>query len=407
MATGADPPPPECDLIVVGGGILGLAVARELLARRPGARLCLLEREAELAAHQTGHSSGVVHAGIYYEPGSLKARLCVEGARALLEYCDRRGIPCERNGKLILATGEAELERLDELERRGVANEVPGLRRLEASEIAEVEPGARGLAALHSPATAVVDFGRVAGALAADAGEAGVTIHPGCRVTGSVADGARITLRHSRGVTSAAAAVFCAGLWADRLAVGAGAPADPRIVPFRGAYLRVAGGGPPLVRGNVYPVPDPALPFLGAHITRGIGGEVLIGPSALIAGARDAYRAWRVRPRDLAQTLAWPGTWRLALRHRRAAAVELRRALSRRAFLAEAARLVPEAASRPVRRGPAGVRAQALARDGRLVDDFVVHRTERAVHVRNAPSPAATSALALARLIADELEAVA
>ena len=403
MAFAADPPPRECDVAVVGAGILGLAVARELLARRPGARLCVVEREAVPAFHQTGHSSGVLHAGIYYAPGSLKARLCVRGAAMLRDYCSEHGLPLEATGKLIVAADEGELDRLAELERRGAANEVPGLRRLRADEISEIEPEARGLAALHSPATALVDFAAIARAFAAGIEAAGGSMHMRCEIRGVDAGGRAVTLRHSHGTTTADAAVFCAGVWADRLAVAAGAPADPRIVPFRGAYLAVEGS--PLVRGNVYPVPDPALPFLGSHVTRGLGGEVTIGPNALIAPARDAYRLSRLRGRDLAQTLAWPGTWRLALRHRHAAAVELRRAISRRAFAADAARLVPGLRGRPRRPGPAGVRAQALGRDGTLVDDFVLHRTERAVHVRNAPSPAATSAPALAELIADELDA--
>jgi L-2-hydroxyglutarate oxidase len=234
MSAADGSPPRECDLAIVGGGILGTAVARELLKRRPGARLCLLEGEGGLGHHQTGRSSGVVHAGIYYEPGSLKARLCVEGARALYAYCDERGIPYERSGKLVVAAGEGELERLNELERRGLANQVPDLRRLRGDEIPEIEPHARGLAALHSPATGVVDFVAVAEAYAEDVRRAGGTIHPGTVVAGAGADASRVALRHSRGTTTAAAAVFCAGLWSDRLAVACGAPADPRIVPFRG-----------------------------------------------------------------------------------------------------------------------------------------------------------------------------
>lgn len=402
-ATGAEPPS-ECDLAVVGGGILGTAVARELLARRPGASLCLLEGEDRLGRHQTGRSSGVIHAGIYYEPGSLKARLCVEGARALYAYCDERGIPYERSGKLVVAAGEGELDRLDELERRGRANQVPGLRRLGSEEIAEIEPHARGVAALHSPQTGIVDFVAVAESYAEDVRRAGGRVHTGTAIAGIDAGNGRIALRHSRGTTTAAAAVFCAGLWSDRLAVACGAPADPRIVPFRGGYLRLPPEAAKLVRANVYPVPEPDLPFLGAHLTRTLAGDVLIGPSALMAPARDAYRLATLRPRDLAQTLAWPGTWRLAGRHWRAALTELHHAASRRSFVAEAARFVPELRGVKAEAGPAGVRAQALGRDGKLVDDFVVHRTERAIHVRNAPSPAATSSLALARLIVDELE---
>jgi 2-hydroxyglutarate dehydrogenase len=399
-------PPRECDIAVIGGGILGTAVARELLARRGGAGLCLFEAEEDLGRHQTGRSSGVIHAGIYYEPGSLKARLCVEGARELYAYCDERGIPYERSGKLVVAAGEGELSRLDELERRGLANSVPGLRRLGGDEIPEIEPHARGVAALHSPATGVVDFVAVAEAYAEDVRGAGGTIHRGTAVRDATAEGSRLSLRHSRGTTVAAGAVFCAGLWSDRLAVACGAPADPRIVPFRGGYLTLPPAAAELVRANVYPVPEPDLPFLGAHLTRNFRGEVLIGPSALMAPARDAYELRRARARDLRETLTWPGTWRLARKHWRAGLQEIHHATSRRAFVAEAARFVPALKGVKARPGPAGIRAQALGRDGKLVDDFVVHRTEGAIHVRNAPSPAATSSLALARLIADELEAV-
>jgi L-2-hydroxyglutarate oxidase len=396
-------PPTECDLVVVGGGIVGLAVARELLNRQPGARLCVLEAEPAIGQHQTGHSSGVVHAGIYYRPGSLKARLCVEGSRALFEYCDERGLSYDKSGKLILATAERELAGLDELERRGRANGVARLRRLSAGEIGEVEPAAAGLAGLHSPETAIVDFGQIADSYAADVVRAGGTVHVGAKVAKLSYPPGRIELRHERGTTRAAAAVFCAGLWADRLAVACGAPKDPLIVPFRGGYLEAIGDAAEAVRANVYPVPDPDLPFLGAHLTRTPDGRLLIGPSALLAPARDAYQLHTVRPRDLAETLAWPGTWRLAGQHWRTGARELRRAASRGAFLAEAVRMVPALRGARTRSAPAGIRAQALSRHGSLVDDFVVHRTERAIHVRNAPSPAATSSLALARLIADQL----
>ena len=307
MSKEAATPPSECDLAVVGGGILGLAVARELAARHPGARICVLESETGLGRHQTGHSSGVIHAGVYYEPGSLKARLCVDGARDLYEYCERREIPHRRSGKLIVATEEGELGRLDELERRARANGVPGLTRLGADEIAEIEPDAEGVAALHSPATGVVDFVRVTEAFAEDLGRAGGTIHPGTAVAGVEPSGGRLTINHSGGATVASAAVFCAGLWSDRLAVACGAPADPRIVPFRGAYLRLRPPQAELVRANVYPVPDPELPFLGAHLTRTLDGEVLVGPSALMVGARDAYKLSTVRAGTSARRSPGPG----------------------------------------------------------------------------------------------------
>jgi L-2-hydroxyglutarate oxidase len=397
-------PPRSADFVVIGGGILGLAVARELLARQPGASLCLLEREARLAAHQTSHSSGVVHAGIYYAPGSLKARLCVEGARLLYAYCDERGIDARRSGKLIVATEDSELPRIDELERRGQANRVPGLRRVGPEEIAEIEPHARGIAALHSPATGVVDFARVAAAYADDVEARHGTVVTGAGVRRLLPAGSSIRVEHQRGTTDAGLAISCAGAWSDRLAVGAGAPADPRIVPFRGAYLRLRPERRELVRASIYPVPDPDLPFLGGHLTRGVDGEVLLGPSSLMVGARDAYRLGRVRWRDLASSLAWPGTWRLAARFWRTGLTEIRHAASRKTIVADLRRFVPELQAGDVLPAFSGIRAQALGRDGRLIDDFVLHRTERALHVRNAPSPAATSSLALAKLIADHAE---
>jgi (S)-2-hydroxyglutarate dehydrogenase len=402
----ADPghPPRECDVVVVGAGILGLASARELALRHDGIRIAVLEREGSIAAHQTGRTSGVIHAGIYYRPGSLKARLCVAGARELYEYCEERGIHAERSGKLIVATDETELDPLAELERRGHENEVPGLRRIATAEIREIEPHATGVAALHSPATGVVDFAEVAASFGRDLAASGGSVATGSPVGALEQAGNAISVRHACGATRARAVVTCAGAWSDRLAVACGAPAEPRIVPFRGAYLRLRPERRDLVRANIYPVPDPDLPFLGMHLTRGIDGEVLLGPSALMVGARDAYRLTRVRPRDLAETLSWPGSWKLAARFRRTAWREARNAASRRSFVEDLRRFVPELQVSDVLPGPAGIRAQALARDGSLVDDFVVHRTERAVHVRNAPSPAATSSLALARLIADEAE---
>jgi 2-hydroxyglutarate dehydrogenase len=380
----------RCDLAVIGGGILGLATAREFALRHPRARICVLEREAVLAAHQTGNNSGVIHAGIYYAPGSLKAQLCVAGARELYDYCEQSGVPAERCGKLIIASSAAEIPRLDELERRARANGVPGVRRLDAAAIGELEPHAIGEAALFSPETGIVDFAAVAAALADDVRTAG----------GEIATGARVLrLEHRRGALEARHAVFCAGAWADRLAVAAGAPPDPRIVPFRGAYLQLIRRD--LVRGLIYPVPDPALPFLGVHLSRRIGGEVLLGPTALLAAAR---APGAVRPADLAATLAWPGTWRLFARFWRAGLGELHHALSRRALVAAAARYVPELRLEDVAPAFAGVRAQALGRDGRLRDDFVFSATERALHVRNAPSPAATSSLAIARHIANEAD---
>jgi len=390
--------------VVVGGGIVGLAVARELLRRNPRASVCVLERESEIGTHQTGHNSGVIHAGVYYTPGSLKARLCVEGARELYGYCAQRGIASERCGKVIIATDSSELGRLEELERRGKANGVPGLRRIAAAGIEELEPHARGIAGLHSPDTGIADFRAVALAYAQDIREAGGTVATGCEVKGVHLNGRSLRLAHSHGTTEAGNAVFCAGAWADRLAVAAGADPDPRIVPFRGAYLRLVPERRHLVRSLIYPVPDPALPFLGVHLTKHISGEVLIGPTALIAGARDAYRLATVRRRDLLDTLTWPGTWRMLAHWWSTGVTELRHAALRSAFVRAAARYVPGLHVGDVEPAFAGVRAQALSHDGRLVDDFVFSRTERALHVRNAPSPAATSSLAIARHVADEAE---
>ncbi len=402
--TSASEPPSRCDLAVVGGGIVGLAVARELLARHPRLSLCVLEREREIGAHQTGHNSGVIHAGVYYAPGSLKARLCVEGARELYEYCEQRGIAHERCGKLVVAIDPSELERLAELERRGIANGVPGIRRVDVDEIRALEPHAMGIAAIHSPATGITDFGSVARAFAADVVAAGGSVHTGCCVEHVQAGARRLGLRHAGGVTEVGHAVFCAGAWSDRLAVACGADPNPRIVPFRGAYLRLRPERRQLVSSLIYPVPDPALPFLGVHLTRTIDGEVLIGPTALLAGARDAYELRRVRPRDLADTLRWPGSWRMFRRWWRTGVSEARHAASRAAFVRAAARYVPELRLGDVEPAFAGVRAQALGRNGRLVDDFVFSATERALHVRNAPSPAATSSLAIGRHVVDEAQ---
>ncbi len=366
----------------------------------------MVERERAIAAHQTSHSSGVIHAGVYYEPGSLKARLCVAGAAELYDYCAEQGIEARRDGKLIVASAEGELSQLDDLERRGHANGVPGLRRLDAAEISEIEPHAVGIEGLHSPATGVVDFAAVARAFAAEVEAGGGTVTTGCEVTSVRTDGEAVSVSHERGTVRAQAVVACAGAWADRLATDAGAPAGPRIVPFRGAYLRLRPERDSLVRANIYPVPDPELPFLGAHLTRGPDGSVLLGPTALMVGARDAYRVSRIRAADLRETLAWPGTRRLIARHWRAGARELAHAVSRRMYVRAARRLVPELRAADFVAGPAGVRAQAVADDGTLVDDFVVSRVGAAVFVRNAPSPAATSALPLARLIADEADSL-
>jgi 2-hydroxyglutarate dehydrogenase len=377
-------PPANADIAIVGAGIVGLAVARELRLRHRDLDVAVLEREHSLGRHQTGHSSGVIHSGIYYAPGSLKAQLCVDGARELYAYCRERGIPATRRGKLIVALDETELAGLEELERRGRANGVQGLTRLDGNGLRAIEPHATGIAALHSPATGVVDFTRVAAAIADDFGRD--HIHFGCAVD-SVRDG---VVEHAQGRTRARYVVACAGLSASELAVRSGAPEDPRIVPFRGSYLRIVPPRDQLVRALIYPVPDPRLPFLGVHFTRDHRGDVLIGPTALLEPTR--------------ASLTWPGTYRMAGRFWRTGLREMMYAARRTTLVRAARRYLPALSSADVTTGFAGVRAQAVARDGELVDDFVVDRCERTLHVRNAPSPAATASLALARLIADEIE---
>jgi (S)-2-hydroxyglutarate dehydrogenase len=374
------------DLAIVGAGIIGLATARELLGRRPSLRVAVVDGADAVGTGQTGHNSGVIHAGIYYKPGSLKARLCVEGAARMYAFCEERGIRVERCGKVIVALDESELGRLDELERRGKANDVPGLRRLTASQITEIEPHCTGIAGLHSPNTGIVDFGAVAGALADDVRAGGGEILLGRAVTAVARDNGQVRLDGAQ--VAARHAVFCAGGQASRLAVAAGAPEDPRIVPFRGQYLSLRPQARELVRGLIYPVPDPDLPFLGVHLTRHIHGDVLLGPSAMLIGG-----------------LRWPGTWRVVRRFWRTGVQELRMAASKRAFVAACARYVPELSVDDVEGGPAGVRAQAVGRYGSLVDDFVFSEAAGTLHVRNAPSPAATSSLAIADLIADRVSA--
>jgi L-2-hydroxyglutarate oxidase len=393
------------DIAVVGAGILGVGVARELLERNPRSRVVVVDAANRVGAHQTSHNSGVIHAGVYYEPDSLKARLCVEGAARMYAYCERHGIDCRRIGKLIIATGSRELAALDELERRARANRVPGMRRLDGFQIRQIEPHAVGLAALHSPNTGIVDFGEVCRRLADDVRTAGGELRLGWEVEGISADSRSIRLRGLAGdAIEASGAVFCAGLRSDQLAVRAGASPDPRIVPFRGGYLKLRADQRDLVRGLIYPVPDPALPFLGVHLTPRVDGDVLLGPSALLVASREAYHVARVSPADLRATLGWPGTWRMAGRWWRTGLREIHLAASRRAFAREAARYVPAVRADDLESAFGGVRAQAVGCDGELVDDFVLSHTERAVHVRNAPSPAATSSLALAAHIVDAAE---
>ena len=391
------------DLAVVGAGIVGLAVAREWHLRRPHDSVAVLEREPGPAAHQTGHNSGVIHGGIYYVPGSLKARLCVEGARQMYEYCDSHAIPYERCGKLIVAIDSGELSRLDDLEARGIANAVPGLRRIGGSEITDIEPNAVGLQALHAPNTGIVDYGAVARALADELKSSGVSVKFATEVTG-IEGGDSAVVHTSAGPVQSRRVIVCAGLWADRLARRAGAPRDPQIVPFRGAYLGLKPTATPRLNGMIYPVPNPELPFLGVHITKHIHGDVTLGPTAMMVAARDGYSLRRLSVRDSWESLTWPGTWKVARRYWRVGIDELTMAASRRAFVAAAARYMPGLTTADLDgTAHAGVRAQAVGRDGSLVDDFVISEDGNVSHVRNAPSPAATSAFALARELVDRV----
>jgi len=396
----AAPPtyPLRVRIAIVGGGILGLALARLAVMERPDADVVVLEKEHDVALHQTARNSGVVHAGLYYEPGSLKARLCRRGAELMRAYCAQHGVPYHACGKVVVATREDELARLEAIHRRATANGVPDLSLVDGARLRELEPHAAGLAALHSPHTAIVDFAAVARALAADVRAAGGEVRLGAAVA-RVRDAPRLRPRAELDggmVVDADAIVVCAGLHADRLACASGRAADPRIVPFRGEYWALRPERTALVRGLIYPVPDPALPFLGVHLTRRIDGSVLVGPNAVLALAREGYR-WRdVDGADLAGTVRWPGAWRVFGRHWRTGAAELARSASRRAFVGAARRYVPELRAADVVPAPAGVRAQAVGRDGRLIDDFRLETTGRVTWVRNAPSPAATSSLAIA-----------
>ena len=386
-------------IAVVGGGILGLATAR--LLARSGEEVTVVEKEPQLALHQTGHNSGVVHAGIYYAPGSLKARLCTRGRLLLRDFCGERGIAYNECGKVVVATQEAELPRLRRLAERAEQNGVPGLRWLDPSALAEIEPHARGVAALHSPHTAIVDFAAVAGAFAADVIAAGGQIRTGELVTRvDCGPAGRRVLLASGDALESDRVVVCAGLQADRLARASGQDPEPRIIPFRGEYYRLAPHRRRLVRGLIYPVPDPALPFLGVHLTLRFDGEVLLGPNAVLATAREGYRSTAFSWRDTRETLAWPGTRRMMRRHWRAGAGELYRSARKRAFVAGLQRYVPELRVEDALPAGAGVRAQAVDRDGSLVDDFRLGVTDGVVWVRNAPSPAATSSLAIAEELA-------
>ncbi|MFI0409380.1 L-2-hydroxyglutarate oxidase [Actinomadura sp. 3N508] len=389
---------------IVGAGIIGLALGREIAARRPGTRVVVLEKEDRVAVHQTGHNSGVVHAGIYYRPGSLKAELCTRGKAMLREYCAERRLPYDECGKLVVAVDEADLARLDDLEARAGVNAVPGMRRLDAAGIREIEPHAAGLAALHSPHTAITDYTRIAESFAGDITGAGGEIRFSFPVTAIRPAGAGLEVASAEQTVRVDHLIVCAGVHSDVVSGLAGDVPGPRIIPFRGEYMTVVPEKAHLVRGLIYPVPDPRYPFLGVHFTRRVSGEVEVGPNAVLALAREGYRRADVSLRDLRGIAGWPGTWRMARRHWRTGIHEMHGSVSKRAYMKAARRYVPEVGAGDVVRAGAGVRAQALDPDGSLVDDFRVHRLGRVTAVRNAPSPAATSSMAIAEHILDIIE---
>ncbi|MGH3765739.1 MAG: L-2-hydroxyglutarate oxidase [Pseudonocardiaceae bacterium] len=387
-------------IVVIGGGIVGLAVARVLRARGHGVTVC--EKEPGWAAHQSGHNSGVIHSGLYYRPGGIKARLCVAGAASMVAFARERDLPVEVGGKLVVAVHQGELAGLRELARRGVANGVP-VRWLDAAQTRDHEPEVRCVAAIQVPSTGIIDFPAVCRALTAELTQDGAELRSGTEVLGVHTSGDGVRVHTQVGDLRADALVNCAGLHSDRIARLAGLVPKARIIPFRGEYFELRPRAAERIRGLIYPVPDPALPWLGVHLTRGIDGRVHAGPNAVLALGREGYR-WRdVCARDLGEMLGYPGFWRLARRHARTGVVELARSVSRTAFAAAVSRLVPGITAADLVRAPAGVRALAVDTEGALLDDFVVQAAPRQVHVLNAPSPAATSALEIARYVGSRL----
>jgi L-2-hydroxyglutarate oxidase LhgO len=392
----------KVDAVIIGGGIVGLATGLALLASRPGTTAIVLEKEDDVAAHQTGRNSGVIHAGLYYKPGSLKARACARG-RALLEaFCEQHGVHYERCGKIVVATSDEEVPRLDELERRGKANALNGVKRISAEELREHEPNAKGVAALFVPETGIVDYKEVAKAYARELEHRGGQLRTGAKATAIFRRDSRVIVETTNGSVEAKVLVSCAGLASDRIARMAGLDVDVAIVPFRGEYWMLSPERAHLVKNLIYPVPDPAFPFLGVHFTRRIGAthSVEAGPNAVLALKREGYTRTSFDFKDAMDVATFPGFWRMARKHWRAGMGEQWRSFSRKAFAAACAALVPAITEDDLAPGGAGVRAQALTSSGALVDDFAVAEGERMVHVLNAPSPAATASLAIGEEIA-------
>jgi (S)-2-hydroxyglutarate dehydrogenase len=395
------------DIVIVGGGIVGLATARDLLMRRPGQRIAILEKESAIGQHQTGHNSGVIHAGVYYAPGSLKARLCTEGRIKTYEYCEEKGIPYEKCGKLIVAVEEEELPRLEQLYERATANGVPGIRMVGPEEIREIEPHSAGIKGIFSPETGIVNWSQVAQAYADDVISLGGEILTNYEINGIRRKNDWVLLKTTFDeIIPARYVITCAGLHSDRVAAMSGADKSPQIVPFRGDYLKLKPEKTYLTKGMIYPVPDPRYPFLGVHFTKRHDGEVWLGPNAVYAFARQGYGKLDVNIRDNLETLMFPGFWKMVGQHWKMGVDEMIRDFSKRLFVETCKKYVPEVTEDDCVDGPSGVRAQALGADGSLVDDFVVQTSDRIFHVRNAPSPAATSSMAIGRAIADRAEEV-
>jgi L-2-hydroxyglutarate oxidase len=384
---------------VVGGGIVGLATAHALLECRPDARLILLEKEPESARHQTGHNSGVIHAGVYYAPGSLKARLCREGNEATRRFCERHGVPFEVCGKLVVATSALEAERLTALRDRCRANRID-VEELTGGELREVEPHIRGVAALRVPSTGIVDYRKICAALARELTDRGATLRFGFEVRTIREERGGVTIASSGEAVRVGHLVACAGLQSDRLARVAGLKPAARIVPFRGEYFRLSPAKARLIEHLIYPVPDPRLPFLGVHLTRMIDGGITVGPNAVLGLARERYAHWGFDLRDAVDALAYPGLWRMLARHWRSAIAELAGSLSKSRYLEQCRKYCPQLTLDDLEPYPAGIRAQAMLADGTLVHDFLFAETARMVHVLNAPSPAATAALPIGRMVA-------
>ena len=396
-------PERNSDVIVIGGGIVGLATAFRLLQAKPGLRLRLLEKEAGVARHQTGNNSGVLHSGLYYRPGSEKARLSVQGLREMVAFCKEHGVPHEQCGKVVVATCPDELPRLESLWERGTANGLEGLRKLSPVEIKEIEPHAAGIAAIHVPQEGIVDYPAVCRQLADLVTKSGGSIHLGTRVERILSTGSGRTVESSGGLFQTRFVVACGGLHADRLVQASGQTPSARIVPFRGEYYKIRKERQHLVRHLIYPVPDPKFPFLGVHFTRLIRGGIEAGPNAVLAFAREGYQWTNVNLRDLADALTFPGLWKFLANYPSMCGYEIRRSFSKAEFTRSLQKLVPEIRASDLEPGGSGVRAQAMTDDGKFVEDFHFDQQPGILHVVNAPSPAATAALAIGSRIAERV----